>query len=482
MRQTAAHNVPVAATQYTYLIIKKPHIMTDTSKTTHILSSFRGILTRSAFIALCAMTAATAHSQPSGQRTVRQCLQPNSPVGVARGIWPGRVVWSHAPGAATWEDKSRDDKTAGKPDADDMWFADRYNSDEACEWLVQNTVLSLTKQKKLSKAWNDIFAYFNKTHDRGSKGYRKGEKIAIKVNNNNTFSHSDNPSINASPQLVLALLKTLVEDAGVPEEAITVAEPSRFITDCLYNKCHEAYPGVRFVDNAGGDGRVKSEYVADAMHYSRNNGRLARGISTAFTEADYVINMALLKGHVGQGVTLCGKNWYGTMSIHADWRKNFHDNFNQNKNGRPKYITFVDFMGHKDLGGKTLIWFIDALYAAKFVDTKPGPKWTIPPFNNEWPCSLFGSLDPVAIDMVGVDFLTSQFPNMPDADCSDMYLVEAASADNPPSGTTYDPEGDRTPLKSLGTAEHWNNVNDKQYSRNMGRDEGIELVYSKKQF
>ena len=362
-----------------------------------------------------------------------------------------------------------------------MWFADRYNSDEACEWLVQNTVLSLTKQKKMSKAWNDIFVYFNKTHDRGSKGYRKGEKIAIKVNNN-TFSHSDNPSINASPQLVLALLKTLVEDAGVPEEAITVAEPSRFITDCLYDKCHEAYPGVRFVDNAGGDGRVKSEYVADAMHYSRNNGRLARGISTAFTEADYVINMALLKGHVGQGVTLCGKNWYGTMSIHADWRKNFHDNFNQNKNGRPKYITFVDFMGHKDLGGKTLIWFIDALYAAKFVDTKPGPKWTIPPFNNEWPCSLFGSLDPVAIDMVGVDFLTSQFPNMPDADCSDMYLVEAASADNPPSGTTYDPEGDGTPLKSLGTAEHWNNVNDKQYSRNIGRDEGIELVYSKKQF
>ncbi len=100
--------------------------------------------------------------------------------------------------------------------------------------------------------------YFNKTHNRGSKGYRKGEKIAIKVNNNNTFSHSDNPSINASPQLVLALLKTLVEDAGVPEEAITVAEPSRFITDCLYDKCHEAYPGGRFVDNAGGDGRVKS--------------------------------------------------------------------------------------------------------------------------------------------------------------------------------------------------------------------------------
>ncbi len=29
-------------------------------------------------------------------------------------------------------------------------------------------------------------------------------------------------------------------------------------------------------------------------------------------------NMALLKGHVGQGVTLCAKNWYGCMSIHAN--------------------------------------------------------------------------------------------------------------------------------------------------------------------
>lgn len=66
--------------------------MTYTSRTTSILPSFRGLLTRSVFIALCAMTAATAYSQPAGQRTVRQCLQPNSPIGVARGIWPGRVV------------------------------------------------------------------------------------------------------------------------------------------------------------------------------------------------------------------------------------------------------------------------------------------------------------------------------------------------------------------------------------------------------
>ena len=61
------------------------------------------------------------------------------------------------------------------------------------------------------------------------------------------------------------------------------------------------------------------------------------------------------------------------MSIHADWRKNFHNNFNQSRDGQPKYITFVDFMGHRDLGGKTILWLIDALYGCKKVDGAPRP-------------------------------------------------------------------------------------------------------------
>ena len=47
---------------------------------------------------------------------------------------------------------------------------------------------------------------------------------------------------------------------------------------------------------------------------------------------------------------------------------------------------------------------------------------------------------------------------------------------NPPSGTVYDPEGDGTRLASLGVHEHWNNPTDKQYSRNLGTGNGIELV------
>jgi parallel beta-helix repeat protein len=55
------------------------------------------------------------------------------------------------------------------------------------------------------------------------------------------------------------------------------------------------------------------------------------------------------------------------------------------------------------------------------------------------------------------------------------YLHEAALAHNPPSGTFYDPERNGIPLSSLGVHEHWNNPVDKQYSRNLGTGDGIEL-------
>jgi hypothetical protein len=49
-------------------------------------------------------------------------------------------------------------------------------------------------------------------------------------------------------------------------------------------------------------------------------------------------------------------------------------------------------------------------------------------------------------------------------------------ANNPASGTFYDPGKTGSRLSSLGVHEHWNNPTDKQYSRNLGTGTGIELV------
>ena len=87
---------------------------------------------------------------------------------------------------------------------------------------------------------------------------------------------------------------------------------------------------------------------------------------------------------------------------------------------------------------------------------------------------MFASQDPIAIDSVVLDFLRTE-GNIKEGTV-DNYLHEGALADDPPSATVYDPEGDGTRLKSLGVHEHWNNAQEKKYSRNLGTGEGIELV------
>lgn len=398
-------------------------------------------------------------------REPRMAWGRNNPVGTPVGIYPGRVTWAYAPGAATWE------KGQGH------WYEDRWNNQEDADWLMRQSILSLTGEKKERAAWTALFTSFNHRQGKGAKGYRKGERIAIKINQNNTNAHEDSDELNASPHLTLAFLRSLVHEARVPQEQITVFDASRFITNALFNKCHAEFPDVVYLDNEGGEGRTKSTYQPDAIPYSADNGRLARGLARCAIDADYLINMALLKGHGGQGVTLCAKNWYGVTDIDRNFRKNQHNNFNQDRGGKPRYMTFTDFMAHRDLGQKTMLFLIDGLYGSEKVNGAPSGKWAMAPFNGSWPCSLLASQDQVAIDAVGVDFLSSEFPLMADVDYCDMYLVEAAMANSPLSQTFYDPERDGKGVGSLGVLEHWNNPVEKKYSRNMGKDVGIELLY-----
>jgi hypothetical protein len=81
----------------------------------------------------------------------------------------------------------------------------------------------------------------------------------------------------------------------------------------------------------------------------------------------------------------------------------------------------------------------------------------------------------VAIDSVGLDFVRNEPAETECRGCPENYLHEAALAGQP-SKTVYDPGQERKPAASLGVHEHWNNAKDRQYSRNLGRREGIELV------
>jgi hypothetical protein len=144
------------------------------------------------------------------------------------------------------------------------------------------------------------------------------------------------------------------------------------------------------------------------------------------------------------------------------------------------YNCLVDLNGHKHTDGKTLLYMIDGLYPAK---NQTSAVIRFASFGNDWFSSLLASQDMVAIDSVGLDFLRSEQavnPTLVDVVGNpDNYLHEAALANKAPSGTSYDPEGDGTPLASLGVHEHWNNPTDRKYSRNLGTGNGIELVTQK---
>src|ERR1700677_979746 len=157
-----------------------------------------------------------------------------SPLGVPRGIVPGRVTWAHDPAAVTW-------------DGNGSWWADAHNDQSLIDRMVSRSICGLSNQKSDAQAWNSIFQYFNRTHGRGKAGYRAGEKIAIKANLNNTTDHGTIERLNSSPHLILSLVRQLTGQGRVPESSITIFDSSRFIPGDLYDKIHHEFPGVTFV-------------------------------------------------------------------------------------------------------------------------------------------------------------------------------------------------------------------------------------------
>jgi hypothetical protein len=311
-------------------------------------------------------------------------FEPTSPLGVPRGVIPGRVTWAHDPAAVTW-------------DGTGSWWADTNNNQSVIDSMVSRSIRGLANQKSDAQAWSAIFHYFNRTHGRGNTGYKADEKIAIKANLNNTVDHGTIDRLNSSSHLILSLIRQLTGPGKVPQASITVFDSSRFIPGNLYDKIHGEFSGVVFVDHIGGDGRRKAEFKPNAIPFSITS-RNATGLDTTVVEAAYLIDAALLKGHVSSGVTLCAKNLFGATSIYTDWHKNAHDGFRHNSDGSSSYAAFVDYLGHKDLGEKTILFVIDGLYGSGNADGPPQLKWKMDPFNDSWPSSVFMSLDPVAID------------------------------------------------------------------------------------
>ncbi|MHC4169754.1 MAG: DUF362 domain-containing protein [Planctomycetota bacterium] len=411
----------------------------------------------------------------------------NSPIGIAKGLHPGRVVWVHDPDATDW-----------KGPGNGHWWESSHTDQAVVDEMMSRAIRGLGGEATDPAAWDSLFKHFNRTRGKGGVGYKWGEKIVVKVNfvgciriwrggsvaDVADYNLRSVDYMNTSPHVIIALLRQLVNTVGVAEADITVGDTLCYFPNEFYDMCHDEFPDVRYLEYLGKFGRTAAKHSPVPFYWSTPDaeGKVTDYVPQSYVEADYLINLANLKSHNDlAGITLCAKNHYGSLvrkPARTPDRFDMHKDLPRNRPGMGHYRPLVDLMGHKHLGGKTLLYLIDGLYAGKHAKERAPRKWNTSPFDGDWSSSLFASQDPVAIDSVGFDFLWAEWNDAPHWSGTSDYLVEAALANDPPSGTFYDPDhkGNVARLKSLGVHERWNNPSDKEYSRNLGTGDGIELL------
>jgi hypothetical protein len=419
----------------------------------------------------------------------------NSPMGEAKGIYPGRVVWVRDANATSW------DGSTGH------WWEDASTDQKAVDRMTSRLLLELTGRKNEKQAWDALFRHFNQARKLGNSGYRRGEKIAIKLNCNQDRSAEwgvppvfgppgGGPPAEArgrglprgpqnglpSPHVVFALVSQLINAAGVPGEDIIIYEVAgrRTIGQPIVNRIrgnpNREFQAVKFLVHSdyGLGGRIlPTEDKANPVRFAKAEPPAAY-LPQQVTATKYMINVALLRPHGMAGVTLLGKNHFGSICFpdKGGWTPAPLHPYVMRTQAMGSYNPLVELLGHRHLGGKTVLNMLDGLYTAEHNE---GNVFKFASFGDDWASSLLVSQDPVALDSVGLDILRSEARATEVRGNADNYLHEAALAGKPPSGTAYNPDGTGA-LASLGVHEHWNNATDRKYSRNLGRKEGIELI------
>ena len=229
----------------------------------------------------------------------------NKPMGVGKGIHPGRVSWVHNPEVTTWDGETGE------------WWDDANTNGPLVERMVSKALQDLSGKPTDKEAWDALFRHFNQTRHASNAGYQPGEKITIKFNSNYDRKKESWPAKKGmcSPHVINALVVQLVKVAGVPGKDITIYDVAngRYIGDPIYNRIRAnedpAFRDITFMcnPNMAGEGRIAPvPDKTDPLRFS--NPEIATTlhpvlrVPSVVVEAKYRINLAVWRAHEVAGV------------------------------------------------------------------------------------------------------------------------------------------------------------------------------------
>lgn len=302
---------------------------------------------------------------------------------------PADVVRIHAADATNWDFGSD-------------WYGNYVNQTRVNE-MTERGLRQITGAESAGGAWARLMP-----------NYHPGQKIAIKVNLNNASKEDGDNIIDALPQVVIALLRTLVMDYHVAEADIWVYDAQRPMPWRFYNPIHTAFPQVGLYDNGNGYGVKATFNQADPslrVAFSQPNLKGDRWLTDLLFQATYLINLPIMKKHASHPVTLGFKNHFGSLSYLqtiVDANDNPHPYITpSNPLYNPNTLPFVDINANPNIRNKTVLTLADGLFGSSAVAVAP-QAWTHT-FAGKSPNSLLFSTDPVAIDCVLTDLLRAEF-------------------------------------------------------------------------
>jgi hypothetical protein len=206
---------------------------------------------------------------------------------------PGRVVHVRHGRAATWP------RSTGL-------YRD-FVSRTAVNQMLDGAVQAL-KGGTLAVAWGRVFAQTANTTRR----------LGIKINCNNSHDATGAGSqIDAIPEPVIAVIRGFVRAGGhaanVRVYDVTSSGGGCAIPTWLRDRVLAAYPGVQFADHAANKGGL---FTAQT-HVTWSSGYATTPAVTRIHDVprlvDYLVDLPIVKRHIGAGMTLGYKNQFGTI-------------------------------------------------------------------------------------------------------------------------------------------------------------------------